>query len=73
MLNPFGILPERAVNVKPFTISVPDEELSALRSLLEISKVAAPSFENSQEDRRYGVSRDWMLHAKGHWLNKFDW
>ena len=56
MSNPFGILPERAVSVKSSTISFPDEELSALRSLLELSKVAAPSFENSQEDRRYGVT-----------------
>ena len=73
MAKQFGILPENAKNVEPFTAHVPNGELMAFKEVLRHSKIIAPSYENTQEDRRYGVTRAWMANAKEYWLDKFDW
>ena len=73
MAKPFGALPKNAQSVERFTISVSDDELDAFKDLLKLSKVAAPSYESSCEDRKYGVTASWMANAKEHWLNRFDW
>jgi microsomal epoxide hydrolase len=73
MAKSFGTLPATAQAIKPFTVSVPEEELDAFKTLLRHSKVATPTYESLQEDRRYGVTSAWMVNAKDHWLNKFDW
>jgi len=73
MAKSFGTLPATAQAIKPFTVSVPGEELDAFKTLLKLSKVATPTYESSQEDRRYGVTSAWMVNAKDHWLNNFDW
>lgn len=73
MAKSFGTLPAKAQAIKPFTVSVPEAELDAFKTLLRHSEVAAPTYESSQEDRRYGVTSAWMVNAKDHWLNEFDW
>lgn len=73
MVKSFGTLPATAQAIEPFTIQVPEEELDAFKTLLSLSKVATPTYESLQEDRRYGVTSTWMANAKDHWLNKFDW
>lgn len=73
MARRFETLPENAKDVKPYTVYIPDEALVEFKALLKASKIAVPSYENTQEDRRYGVPRSWMIDAKEYWLNKFDW
>ena len=73
MSDSYGTLPQGAHSIEPFTISIPETDVQEFRTLLRYSKIAAPSYENAQEDRRYGVSASWLANAKEHWLNGFDW
>ncbi|CAK4034020.1 epoxide hydrolase [Lecanosticta acicola] len=63
------------LQVKPFKAHVDEQKLQDFETLLKLSPVAPANFENSDKsvERRYGVPRDWILNAKDHWLNKFDW
>jgi microsomal epoxide hydrolase len=61
-------------NPEPFTLHVPDEELSHFHSLVELSKIGPETFENLQGGkRRFGLTRDWLAKAKDAWLNDFNW
>ena len=73
MSESFGTLPPGAQSIDPFTISIPESDIQDFRTLLKHSKVAAPSYESSQEDGRYGVTASWLANAKEYWLNSFDW
>lgn len=73
MPDSFNALPAAANSVEPFSISVSDADISLFQTLLKHSKVAPPSYESSQEDRRYGVTASWLANAKDKWLNSFDW
>lgn len=61
----------------PFKAEVKQQKLDDFQTLLKLSPVAPAVYENSHpsvaQPRRYGVPRDWLLHAKEHWLNNFDW
>ncbi|KAF7846051.1 hypothetical protein BT93_L5425, partial [Corymbia citriodora subsp. variegata] len=58
---------------KPFKAEIPEEAISELKQLLKLSKVAPVVYENQQHDRKYGVTRDWLVQAKKHWETDFDW
>jgi microsomal epoxide hydrolase len=60
------------VQPKPFTISIPDEQIEELKTLVRLSKTAPPTYEGSQEDGRLGVPSSWLANAKEEW-KKFDW
>lgn len=66
------------LQIKPFKAHVEQQKIDDFKTLLRLSPVAAPNYENSDPSvagtvRRYGVPRDWILNAKDYWLNKFDW
>lgn len=63
------------LDLKPFKAHVDDQKLQDFKTLLKLSPVAPPNWENSDKsvERRYGMPRDWILNAKEYWLNKFDW
>lgn len=70
----FGKVPTNVtIDVRPFTAKVEEQKLQALKHLLELSPIAAANFENSQNGRRYGVEREWLVKAKAQWLTQFDW
>ncbi|KAL6240140.1 hypothetical protein BDW75DRAFT_197076 [Aspergillus navahoensis] len=74
MTVPFTKLPSTAtITPSPFRIAIPDEQLSDFKTLLRLSKIAPQTYENLQEDRRYGVTHEWMSKMKEEWLNSFDW
>ncbi|KAG8528412.1 uncharacterized protein KY384_007330 [Bacidia gigantensis] len=73
MTGEFGTLPKPAKGVADFTVAVPDDDVDELKQLLKLSKIAGPTYENTQEDRRYGVTQAWLTKARDHWLNEFDW
>ncbi|KAL4988285.1 Alpha/Beta hydrolase protein [Aspergillus falconensis] len=74
MTAPFTKLPSTATIIpSPFRIAIPNEQLSDFKTLLKLSKIAPQTYENLQEDRRYGVTHEWMSTMKEEWLNSFDW
>ncbi|KAJ4982691.1 epoxide hydrolase 6 [Stagonosporopsis vannaccii] len=59
--------------VEPFKLSISDADIKSFQQLLKLSPVALPTWESRQEDRSYGVTRQWLHNAKDYWLNKYDW
>ena len=74
MSVPYGLVPQNA-NVKPskFTLAVPESELHDFKALLKLSKVGPVTYEGVQQDRKYGITQEWLKTAKEHWENTFDW
>ena len=56
-----------------FRVYIPERKLVEMRSLLEASKIAAPTFESTQSDGKYGITNEWITEAKQKWINAFDW
>lgn len=56
---------------KPFTVSIPDASLDDLKSLIRLGRLPPATFEGS--DRKYGVTNEWMKHAKQYWHDEFNW
>ncbi|TVY82933.1 putative epoxide hydrolase [Lachnellula suecica] len=61
------------VTPTPFSINIPESSLTELQTILKYSKLAKPTYENSNSDKYHGVSREWLEHAKSSWENTFDW
>ena len=73
MTDTFSSLPTEAKNTIPFTVAIPTDEVDEFKKLVQLSRIARPNYENTQEDRHYGVTTEWLAGAKKHWLEKFDW
>lgn len=58
---------------KPFEAKIPEEKLTELNTLLKYSKIGPAVWENQQEDRRFGITRDWLVNAKNEWETSYDW
>lgn len=76
--NGFDKLPSAATGKpEPFQLHVPEADFTDFKTLLKLSPVAPPTYENSTSTREagkdYGVTRDWLVNAKQTWLEKFDW
>ncbi|KAJ9638492.1 hypothetical protein H2204_004262 [Knufia peltigerae] len=77
--NGFDILPSQASgSIKPWKVDIPQKELDNLRTLLELSEVAPPTYENSSLPARarepgLGLRREWLVKAKEYWQCEFDW
>ncbi|KIW16677.1 hypothetical protein PV08_03865 [Exophiala spinifera] len=72
----FDILPSQASDfIMPWKVAVPQKDLENLRTLLELSEVAPPTYENSlpEGERHLGLRREWVATAKEYWESKFDW
>lgn len=70
----YGTLPPNATgSFHPFTINTPQAELDNLNTLLRLSRLGSPSYENSLPDRRLGLSFDWLQNAVKYWSEQFDW
>ena len=73
MADKFAQLPKGAKDIEPFSIDIPDQDIEDFKQLLKLSKVAPDTFENTQEDGRYGVTAKWLSEAKDYWLTTYDW
>ncbi|KAK4503298.1 hypothetical protein PRZ48_006726 [Zasmidium cellare] len=72
----FGSLPPKTTsNIKPFQLAIPETEVNDMKSLLKLSRLAGPVYENSLPGGKshLGVRRDWLADAKRVWENDFDW
>ena len=61
------------LDVRPFKAHVAEEKLQQFKQLLELSPIAPAVFENTNAGNRYGITREWLQHAKKVWLNDFDY
>lgn len=60
-------------SAKPFTLNIPDQDISEWRQLLRLSKLGPATYENTQTKENYGVTKEWLTEAKDYWLNTYDW
>jgi pimeloyl-ACP methyl ester carboxylesterase len=60
-------------SAKPFTLNVPEQDLSEWRQLLQLSKLGPITYENQQTEQNFGVTQKWLAGAKDYWLNTYDW
>jgi microsomal epoxide hydrolase len=65
--------PGATLQPKPFKAHVPEEKLQQLKDLVKLSPIAAPTFENTNTGRRFGMEREWLANAKEEWTTNFDW
>jgi microsomal epoxide hydrolase len=76
-IKPFGTVPTGAEQQPiPFELHVEEQKLQDLKTLLRLSPVAKPTYENLQDDGshgRFGVSRKWVANAKKYWEDEYDW
>ncbi|KAH8731694.1 Alpha/Beta hydrolase protein [Phaeosphaeriaceae sp. PMI808] len=75
--KPFGTVPTGAKQQPtPFELHVENEKLENLKTLLKLSPIAKETYENLRDDGdhgAFGVSRKWIVDAKKHWEEEFDW
>ena len=70
----YSKLPSKVkVKPTPFKAHAPEEKITQMKELIKISPIGPVSYENQQEDRAWGLTRQWLSDAKDHWANKFDW
>jgi pimeloyl-ACP methyl ester carboxylesterase len=60
-------------SAKPFTLNVPEQDLSEWHQLLQLSKLGPITYENQQTEQNFGVTQKWLAGTKDYWLNKYDW
>ncbi|KAI8625408.1 Alpha/Beta hydrolase protein [Xylariaceae sp. FL1651] len=73
MATSFATVPLKAViKPEPFTVSIPEVLLSEFKQLLKLSKVGPVTYEGLQQDRKYGITTEWLKDAKEQW-ESFDW
>ena len=56
-----------------FRVKIPEQQLKDFKKLLELSKLGPKTYENLQEDRKFGVTHTWLSEAKEYWEKKYDW
>ncbi|CAK7217464.1 hypothetical protein SCUCBS95973_003161 [Sporothrix curviconia] len=61
--------------VTAWSVSIPQETLDNLITLLKATPLAPATYENSLPDRQrtLGVWRDWITATKEHWQTRFSW
>ena len=73
-MSPFNVTPTNMPGrPEPFALHVSEKELSEFYELLKLSKIGPATWWNQHNDRRFGISREWLLQAKETWLTTFDW
>lgn len=73
-MEAYSTIPTQATgSLERFKIDIPEEKLLQFKQLIKLSPIAPVTRENQQEDRRFGVSRDWLISAQKQWLEDFDW
>lgn len=75
----FDQLPSSAdtAAIKPFKVEIPEQTLSDMKTLIKLSKVAVPTYENTHSgedtDHHFGIDREWVIKAKKEWEDTYDW
>jgi len=61
--------------LESFTVSFPDDQISAMKELVRLSPLGPATYENGKGnvDGNFGVTHAWMEEVKGTWLDRFSW
>ena len=72
---PYSTLPHdpSGITVSDFKVHYPDDELKQFKELLKLSRLAPKTWESLQDDRRFGVTHEWIEKVKEEWEGDFDW
>ena len=65
--------PTSTAHLTPFQVAVPEKALYNLKVLLDLSPLPPVTYEGSLKDRKYGVTRKWLMQTQEYWRNQFDW
>lgn len=72
--NDFGAVPASTlITPEDFVVAFPQAELEDLHALIAASRVGPETFEGLQQDRKYGITTQWLRDAKTAWLEDFNW
>jgi microsomal epoxide hydrolase len=71
----FNHLPKSATSgsITPFEIKVAEQKIRDMATLIKLSPVGKPTFENLKTDGSLGLNRNWLLQTKKHWIENFKW
>lgn len=70
----FSVFPSTAqAQAERIEVTYPQAELDSLYHLLAASRVGPETYESRQQDRKYGITTQWLDNAKAAWLEEFNW
>ncbi|KAB8360950.1 hypothetical protein FH972_024682 [Carpinus fangiana] len=61
------------LDLKPFQAEASQQQLDNFKQLVRLAPLGPQTYENAQEDQRYGISWKWMSEAKKLWETSYDW
>ena len=73
MAQAYANIPTSTEDIEPFNVFVAEGDIDECKQLVKLSKIAPSTYENTREDRRYGVTQEWLTAARDYWLTNFDW
>lgn len=77
LVKRYGLLPSTANKkaIKSYTLAIPKAELTRMNTLVELSNISTPNYENTGADKsqEFGITREWLMAAKERWQNNFIW
>jgi microsomal epoxide hydrolase len=59
--------------IRPFTLKVPKSKVRDMETLIRLSPVGKPTYENLKTDGSLGLNRNWLVETKKHWMESFKW
>ncbi|KAF4439346.1 hypothetical protein F53441_12625 [Fusarium austroafricanum] len=62
-----------SANLTPSTVSIPDDDIERLKSLLKLSPIPKPNFWNTSQDGQFGLPRETLVELINYWANDYDW
>lgn len=69
----FTSIPPNALSLpRPFQVAIPDNQIREFRQLVHFSQIGPQTYESLQEERTYGITRQWLVNAKQAWT-ELDW
>jgi microsomal epoxide hydrolase len=65
-------IPENAtLKLTPFQVSIPEESLTELKTLLKVAKMPPNTYEGTHAG--FGLTHQWIKEAKAYWETEFNW
>lgn len=63
------------VSLKPakFEAHVSDEQIRKFKQLLQLSELGPKTYENTTDERFFGLTYEWLENAKKEWEETYDW
>lgn len=56
-----------------FKVKIPEPQVKDFQDLLRLSKIGPKTYENLREDRKFGITHQWLTEAKAYWETKYSW